>query len=421
MPERRNFLTQTWGPGLLFAGAAVGVSHLVQSTRAGAAYGLGLTLVIVVANLFKYPAFSFGPRYAAATGRSLLDGYRSQGRWALVLYGLLTVATMFTVVAAVALVSAGLGKALFSLSWGAPALSMVLLVVCAGLLAAGHYRLLDRLMKVIVSILTVLTLAATVLVLPKIEWGQAQWWPAAEQWNLATVGFLVALIGWMPSGLDVSVWNSLWTLAKRRDTSHAPTVGEALLDFRIGYIGTALLALCFMLLGAGVLHGSGTEIAAQPGAFANQVIGLYTETLGAWSYSLIGGCAFAVMFSTTLAVLDGFPRALSALVHCYRGQDAAEQAEGGRVYWGCLLVLGGGATFVIYQLAATKDFRVLIDIATSITFLTAPVLAGLNHRAMFAAEVPQAARPSALMYWASLAAIALFGGFALLWLYLRFV
>ena len=30
------------GPGLLFAGAAIGVSHLVQSTRAGADFGFGL-------------------------------------------------------------------------------------------------------------------------------------------------------------------------------------------------------------------------------------------------------------------------------------------------------------------------------------------------------------------------------------------
>ena len=57
------------GPGLLWAGAAVGVSHLVQSTRAGANFGFATLLVILVANVAKYPAFSFGPRYAAATGR----------------------------------------------------------------------------------------------------------------------------------------------------------------------------------------------------------------------------------------------------------------------------------------------------------------------------------------------------------------
>jgi Mn2+/Fe2+ NRAMP family transporter len=60
------------GPGLLFAGAAVGVSHLVQSTRAGAGYGLALVVIVIAANVLKYPAFAFGPRYAAATGCSLL-------------------------------------------------------------------------------------------------------------------------------------------------------------------------------------------------------------------------------------------------------------------------------------------------------------------------------------------------------------
>ena len=43
------------GPGLLFAGAAIGVSHLVQSTRAGADFGWGLLWALALSNLFKYP------------------------------------------------------------------------------------------------------------------------------------------------------------------------------------------------------------------------------------------------------------------------------------------------------------------------------------------------------------------------------
>ncbi len=34
----RENLLKTIGPGLIFAAAAVGVSHLVQSTRAGASF-----------------------------------------------------------------------------------------------------------------------------------------------------------------------------------------------------------------------------------------------------------------------------------------------------------------------------------------------------------------------------------------------
>ncbi len=68
------------GPGLLFAGAAIGVSHLVQSTRAGADYGWGLIWALLLINLFKYPFFQYGPRYAQATGETLLDGYHKLGK-----------------------------------------------------------------------------------------------------------------------------------------------------------------------------------------------------------------------------------------------------------------------------------------------------------------------------------------------------
>ena len=68
------------GPGLLFAGAAIGVSHLVQSTRAGADFEFGLIWALVLIHLVKYPFFQFGPRYATATGESLLDGYKKLGK-----------------------------------------------------------------------------------------------------------------------------------------------------------------------------------------------------------------------------------------------------------------------------------------------------------------------------------------------------
>ena len=65
------------GPGVLFAGAAIGVSHLVQSTKAGADFGIGLIWGLLLVNLFKFPFFQYGPKYASATGESLLEGYLS--------------------------------------------------------------------------------------------------------------------------------------------------------------------------------------------------------------------------------------------------------------------------------------------------------------------------------------------------------
>jgi cation:H+ antiporter len=309
---RASGLRKALGPGVLFTGAAVGVSHLVQSTRAGAVYGFALLLIVVLANVAKYPAFRFGPQYAAATNRSLLEGYRRQGRWALLVYAALTVGTMFTVEAAVTLVTAGLAKHLFGLELSPLVVSAALIAVCGGILAAGKYHWLDRISKVVVSVLAVSTVAATAIALPAIDFGAVSFWP--ERWDAPTVFFVVALMGWMPSAIDVAVWQSLWTLAREKDTAHRPTMRESMFDFHLGYWGTAFLAVCFVLLGAGTIFGRGIDLSDTAGGFAAQVVDLYAATLGEWSRPIIAVSAFATMFSTTLTVVDGFPRALAVLV-----------------------------------------------------------------------------------------------------------
>ncbi|MCK5484486.1 MAG: divalent metal cation transporter, partial [Gemmatimonadetes bacterium] len=106
---------KAFGPGLMWAAAAIGVSHLVQSTRAGAMAGFGLAGVILLALVLKYPFFEYGPRYAAATGLSLVEGYRRIGRWALWLYLAITLSTALIVQLAVVLFTAFLVKLVFGL------------------------------------------------------------------------------------------------------------------------------------------------------------------------------------------------------------------------------------------------------------------------------------------------------------------
>ena len=138
---------QKLGPGLLFAGAAIGVSHLVQSTRAGADFGLGLLWALLLVNFFKYPFFQFGPRYALATGESLLSGYAKLGRGVIVTYFILSILTMFTIQTAVTIVTAGLAVELFGISSNIVYWGVVITLLCATLLSFGRYGLLDRGMK----------------------------------------------------------------------------------------------------------------------------------------------------------------------------------------------------------------------------------------------------------------------------------
>lgn len=418
---QRNFL-KALGPGLLWAGAAVGVSHLVQSTRAGASFGLELLGLVIIANVFKYPAFSFGPRYAAATGTSLLEGYRRQGLWALLLYAILTLGTMFTVQAVVTLVTAAVGAALLGWSGSAAVvqLTILLTVFCAILLFVGHYRWLDRVIKLVVPLFTFSTLAATALVLPRVDWATIRLLPSAGLFSdPASVLFLVALVGWMPSAFDISIWHSLWTLARRQETQYAATVDEALLDFNIGYLGTAILALCFVALGAGVMYNSGAQFPESAAGFANQVIDLYTKTLGAWAKPLIGLSAFTVMFSTTLTVIDGFPRALATLVSRFNEPELPDtvSAINKSVYWMSLVVLGLGSIGIVGYLL--RSLLALVDLATVLSFLTAPLLAWLNHQVILAGEMPEEHRPGLAMVVYSWTGIIFSTAFALYFLWVR--
>ena len=45
---------RSFGPGLMWAAAAIGVSHLHQSTRAGAMAGFALAGVVLLAIILKY-------------------------------------------------------------------------------------------------------------------------------------------------------------------------------------------------------------------------------------------------------------------------------------------------------------------------------------------------------------------------------
>lgn len=419
--SRHKAVLQALGPGLLFAAAAVGVSHLVQSTRAGAEYGLGLLGMVVLANALKYPAFRFGPLYAAATGKCLLQGYRRQGRWALAIYGLVTVATMFAVQAAIVLVTAGLAVAALGLSASPLVVATVLNLLSAALLMVGDYRWLDRVSKALVVVLTLSTVVATALVLPRIPWSTLGVMPRVMFEDVSAAFFTAALVGWMPSAIDVSVWHSLWAVAKIKDNEQAPSLEAASFDFHLGYLGSAVLAMCFVMLGAGVMFNAGQSFPNSPTAFAAQVISLYTETLGAWTRPLIGVSALAVMFSTLLTVVDGFPRALASLAETYGHAEGApagtDGAQNKRWYWGSLVVLGAGSLAIIAWFLSS--LQVLVDLATTLSFLTAPVLSWLNHRAVLGPEVPPEARPSPALRWGSAVAIFLQAAFAVLYVILR--
>lgn len=373
------------------AGAAIGVSHLVQSTRAGADYGLQLLFLVVLVNLLKLPFFEIGHRYALGTGESLVAGYRRLGKgWLYAFFGLNLVSGVGSI-AGVTIFTAALAQYVFGWHVDNVLMSGIILLVCFGIIAIGHYGTLDLVIKVIMSALFLATFAAVAVALGH---GPAAPLDANPLVGLEKVslGFLVALMGWMPAPIEISVWQSLWMGAKAKAEKQRMSAAECRFDFWVGFGSCIVLAVAFVTLGAFVMHGTGIELAASGVAFSQQLIELYTTTLGSWAGPFIMAAALAAMFSTTLTVFDGYPRSLAAVVTEAFPKLAPRQRT---IHWIWMLLQGAAGLYVIGSFGR-EQFTELIDLVTSIAFLAAPFFAALNLRLVWNKDAPASIRPGKL-------------------------
>ena len=396
------------GPGLLFAGAAIGVSHLVQSTRAGADFGFGLIWALVLVNLFKYPFFQYGPRYAIATGESLLDGYYKIGKFFLITYFILNILTMFTIQTAVTIVTAGLASSLFGFTDNMVIWSLIITVSCYLILLVGKYNLLDRMIKIIILILAISTIFSTgVASLNTIEtYTFEQVFPTG-----AGLVFLVAFMGWMPAPLDISIWHSIWAIEKTK--TQKITKKDSLFDFNVGYIATVFLGICFVSLGTLVMYNSGISFSSSGSVFAGQFIELYTSNLGDNLYLIISICAFTTMLSTTITTLDASPRTMS------RATQLLTKNSNKNYYFHWISILAIGTMLIFYFLLS--EMGALVEIATVLSFITAPFYAILNYKLVTSKNMPDQHKPSKSLRILSIAGILFLSLFAFGYILSRFI
>jgi Mn2+/Fe2+ NRAMP family transporter len=418
-PKRSNRIggmLKSLGPGLVMAGAAIGGSHLVQSTRAGADFRFELVPVVIVALVLKYPFIEFAPRYTACTGESFLRGYQRVGGWAIWTFIVFTLCTMFFVSAALIAVTAGLaenltGVALMDFSW-----RLIVIGVCIAILLVGGYRTLDRLMKFFVVILAIATLLAVAMVIWKAPLHHSAHHLPPAVFSLAGLSVMVALMGWMPSVLDISVWYSLWALQRRDQTGYSPTLPEALFDFNLGYIDTAVMAFAFVALGALLMFGTGNGFSTNGAKFGEQLVTLYTKALGGWSAPMVSIAVFLTMFSTTLAVLDAYPR---VIVNATELVWRPAQRSARRIHALALVLLGAGvmAMFSVFP----REMAAMVDLATTLSFLTTPVLAYISYRVIMLPNMPAEHVPQAPMRALSWAGIIFWSGFAAVFLAVKLI
>ena len=409
--KQLEWLKKTLGPGILFASTAIGVSHLVQSTRAGASYGFGLLFFIIIANLFKYPFFEFGSRFANATETSIIDGYKKLGDWVLWSYLIITLISMFFITSAVGAVTSGFLQNLFNTTeigiWN----HIILFAICGSILSFGKYDSLDGLIKIIGFTLLISTLAAFILVLIKGPVSDTLF-PIIE-YNKNDILFIIALMGWMPTAVDLSSWNSLWTLERIKQTNFKPTLKQTIFEFNLGYIFSATLSICFLTLGAYLMYGTNSTFPNSSALFANQVIKLYTGSIGSWSYLIIAIAGFSIMFGTCVAVLDGYARSASECIRLVQNQDDKKKTYYDIIIW--ILVIGSLGIILLFG----SKLKQLVDLATTISFMIAPMVALANYKLVSFPYLNEESVPPTWLRYLAIGGIVYLISFGLLFIYIR--
>ncbi|WP_148231755.1 NRAMP family divalent metal transporter [Deinococcus proteolyticus] len=359
------------GPGIMMASAAIGGSHIVSSAQAGALFGWQLAGLILLTNLLKYPFFRFGPQYTMESGQSLVEGYARKGRGYLWVFFILCAVSSVISTAGVGLLSAVILNSMlpagFALS--GPVMASVMMLVVWVLLVAGHYKALDGITKLIVIGLTVATVAATFIAASKGS-NMVPGFVEPSPWNLATLPFLVALVGWMPAPIEISAINSMWIKAKQKISP--ANYADTIFDFNVGYVTSAVLAIFFVAMGALVQYGNGEKLEPASAAYISQLVQMYGSTIGEWSKPVIAFIAFMCMFGTTITVVDGYARASGEALRLLRGDPELKTRDISLWITGISVI--GLAIILLMQ----NQLAGLLKFAMTSAFVTAPIFAWLN-------------------------------------------
>jgi Mn2+/Fe2+ NRAMP family transporter len=371
-----------FGPGFLLAATSIGASHLVLSPQAGALFGFHLLWLVVVSHLFKFPAFECGPRYAAATGKNLLHGYATvpgPRSWALYIFLVGTILQGVGVLAGVVNVSGCVLATWFQKAQATEIFSLIVLGIVVAFLFIGGFSWLDHLNKVMMVILALATVLAFLPVIPTPSELSRLVIPNLPDGSIILVA---AILGWMPTGIDVSVWHSFWTLEKlgqlgEKDdkVSIADRVRRlrmSITDMRVGYGLSFITGVMFVTLGAKHLAGMGAELKGIQ--FAEAISTAYTAIFGRWMYHVFMLTAFFAMFSTSYVVVDGFSRSFSEALAVIRNPLSGDRNRK-MTYWGFII---GSVLLAAITIKWIGNPVTLVLIVSIVSLAIAPLLYGLN-------------------------------------------
>ncbi|MER7078319.1 Mn2+ and Fe2+ transporters of the NRAMP family [Saccharopolyspora kobensis] len=283
------------GPGIMAAATGVGAGDLVATLVAGSRFGYALFWAVVLGTLFKLALGEAVGRWHLASGRTMLAGWRTMGRWAVGYFGIYTVVWGFVYGATAMSASALPLNAMFPVlpvsAWG---------IIC-GLLGLalvwfGRYALLEKIMTVLVGVMFVTVVGTAIMVGPNLLELGAGLVPTLPD---GSVAYVLGLMGGVGGTITMAAYG-YWTFAKGwRAPSWMPFMRA---DNAVGYITTGIFVVAMLVVGAEILLGHDLT-SGDKGLL--QLSDTLAADYGQWARIpfLVG--FFAVAFSSVIGVWNG--------------------------------------------------------------------------------------------------------------------
>lgn len=384
------------GPGIIFASLCIGETHLALLTYTGALYGYTLLWMVLMVHIFYYPNYEYGPRYAVATGQTLIDGYAKIkiGRV------LLKVLTLFMFVTPPLIMSSVLGLSSSVLFTAIPIFSfrvwcVILFGLTVGIVLGGKYKGIEVLSKFLVFIIILTAILAFAVSPPQLGKFAGGFIPGIPA--VAGVWIVIVAILRVPTDPASSIFMSEWAQKKREEwlSSEEESGKQALLvalkkslfDIRVGMTLSCLVGIIFMSIGATVLKPLG--VVPEGVEVSLKLSEIFTQSLGNWIFPVSMVALFAAFWGGYLAVMDGVKRLFRNLIQQVFKTDDKKAEQWSTAYM-ILVALSGLLMATLFQRP-----MVMVLIAVSMGLINYPLIFGLNIYCV-TRQIDKAFQPSKL-------------------------